>query len=828
MVVKFRRSTRQKKLKHGSNNRKSNNRKSNNRKSNNRRHDRNLIRNIIAGAFSPVSASRKIQSMVRGRSIRQSRKSDELKSLLSQGAVKYKNALEKLDFRGVNMKDQVLSRRVLNGAKFQKVDFTGSKFNGAKMTAVNADGAIFKNCEFKKAILIICEFKKCNFTNTNFEGLTANSCNFKLAKFSRELPLTRGIIPLFKNASFTDCDLRAALFFGVRLSLSLFKECNLERAMFYNMDINPVGMQILNCDLDNVLFQDSSILLPYIQFNAQYRNGGLKTIKNMKIVNTKTRQTIHQAVEFKNVTFENLHIEKVLFHSKTKFEDCNFTGLTLKAGRADPARNGEPEAISVQFYQAKFIRCMFNDCDFGEFLGHSSEYRECYFENCNLSKCDLRSSQFNGSNFVNCDLNGVKFIRCHLDNVAFRDGTVLSNIDFQECQGMAGMNFQGINLQGARMIGITDPGLNACNFRDANLRGVQFDFSQIHGSDFTGADLTGSNVRVAEGSEQTVGIPADQEEGRAVDTHKTFYNIRINMLVDFYQDKSQMTAPYTAASDELLRNMSVILLKRMINALDATAEEKSALNTGLNSCFTDRLNTYNFGQQIAGTDPSVNFRTLIYCALKYLEEQPKEFQDIYVQSLVIDSTQAYGPGGMSCAAGIVERFITVMEQAAVVVKDTKPEKAEEYVELINILTNDPKSLIKNYQQEWFEIHREGGPDAFAESAALDTIMDNYKVFLEAQFDYANLRGANKEKIERVIMNDPNAGVNITRDYIENSILFFGGRVKHNRHLGYFKMLRDRFYIRDRYNRLHRHSIKRRRRKKKKSRTSKKGRKGRKQ
>lgn len=814
MVVKFKRSTRQKKIKHRSNNRKSNN--------------RNLIRNIIAGAFSPVSASRKIQSMVRGRSIRQSRKGDELKSLLSQGAAKYKNALEKLDFRGVNMRDQVLSRRVLNGAKFQKVDFTGSKLNGAKLNKVNADGAIFKRCEFKKSLVNDCEFNKCNFTNTNFEGFIAKSCNFKLAKFSRELPLTGGIIPLFKNASFTDCDLRAALFFGPRLSLSLFMECNLEKAMFYNIDINPIGMQILNCNLDNVLFQDASILLPYIRFNGQYQNGGLKTIKNMKVVHTKKLGTIQQAVEFKNVTFENLHIEKVLFHKSAKFEDCNFIELKLKAGRANPELNGEPEAKSVQFYQAKFVRCMFNDCDFGEFIGHSSVYTDCYFENCNLSKSDLRSCSFNGSNFVNCDLNGVKFVRSQLDNVQFIDGTVLSNIDFQECQGMAGMNFQGLNLQGARMIGITDPGLNACNFRDSNLRGVQFDFSQIHGSDFTGADLTGCNVRVAEGSDQTVGIPADQEEGRAVDTHKTFYNIRINMLVEFYQDKSEMTAPYTAASDELLRNMAITLLKNTIDDLDATAEEKQALNTGLNSCFTDRLNTYNFGQQIAGTDPQVNFRTLIYCALKYLEAQPKEFRDIYVQSLVIDSTQAYGPGGMSCAAGIVERFITVMEQAAVVVKDTKPEKAEEYVELINILTNDPKSLIKNYQQEWFEIHREGGPDAFAESAALDTIMDSYKAFLEERFDYANLRGANREKIQRVIMNDPNAGVNITREYIENSILFFGGRVKDNRHFGYFRMLRDRFYIRDRYNRLHRHSIKRRRHKKKKSRTSKKGRKGRKQ
>ena len=788
--------------------------------------NKHILKDIIAGVFSPVSASRKIQSMVRGRSIRQSRKSDELKSLLSKGAAKYKNALEKLDFRGVNMRDQVLSRRVLNGAKFQKVDFTGSKLNGAKLTKVNAEGAIFKSCEFKKTKLGESNFKKCDFANTNFEGLIANSCSFRLCKFSRKLPFTSGVIPLLQNASFTECDLTAALFFGSHLSRTLFMRCNLSGAMFYNITYNPFGMQILNCDLDDVLFQDSSILLPYIKFDQNFNNGGLITIKNMKVVHTKKLAGIHQDVEFKNVTFENLHIEKVLFHNSAKFEDCNFTGLKLKAGRANPDLNGEPEAKSVQFYQAKFIRCMFSDCDFGEFIGHSSVYSDCYFENCNISKSDLRSCSFDGSNFVKCDLNGVKFIRSRLDNVQFRDGTVLSNIDFQECQGMAGMNFQGLNLQGARMIGITDPGLNACNFRDANLRGVQFDFSQIHGSDFTGADLTGSNVRVAEGSDQTVGIPADQEEGRAVDTHKTFYNIRINMLVDFYQDKSDIKNVDITKNDDELRDMALTLLILAIDDLDATAQERSALNTGLVSCFKDRLNSYNFGQQIAGTDPVVNFRTLIYCALKYLKAQPKEFRDIYVQSLVIDSTQAYGPGGMSCAAGIVERFVTVMEQAAVVVKDTRPEKAEEYVELINILTNDPKSLIKNYQQEWFEIHREGGPDAFAESAALDTIMDSYKAFLEKQFDYANLRGANREKIERIIMNDPNAGVNITREYIENSILFFGGRVKDNRHFGYFRMLRERFYIRDRYNRIHRHTTRTRRRRHKKGK-SKKDRKSRK-
>ena len=49
------------------------------------------------------------------------------------------------------MKDQVLSRRVLDGAKFQKVDFTGAKINGAKLNEINAIGANFTKAEVKKS-----------------------------------------------------------------------------------------------------------------------------------------------------------------------------------------------------------------------------------------------------------------------------------------------------------------------------------------------------------------------------------------------------------------------------------------------------------------------------------------------------------------------------------------------------------------------------------------------------------------------------------------------------------------------------------------------------
>lgn len=752
--------------------------------------NKKLIRNIIAGAFSPVSASRKIQSISRGRSSRQSNKSEKLVSLLSQGAPVYKRALQTLDFRGISMKGQVLSRRVLNGAKFQKVDFTDCKLNGAKLNNVNADGAVFKNAELKKTEATGSSFVKAVFLNSNMEGINIKNSFFTGARFERG----RGNSQVFfKKSLFDGCNFENAVFEAIIIApgatfKSSFKNCNLNGVKFIDITSLRAELEISRCNIDDLTLRNSSIIFPSIRSPVNDR--GEKIVNNLRIEEA-NKVKLTQSIIIDGVTFNNLLIDNVLFHDNASFTNCNFVDLKL---------NREGDEKFVQFYKGKFIACSFGNCDFGKFLGHSSQYLDCVFQNCNLSGCDLRASVFRGSSFINCNMDKVKFVRSRLNRVTFTEGTILSNIDFQECEGMEGMNFQGLNLQGARMIGITDPGLNACNFRDANLRGVQFDFSQIHGSDFTGADLTGSNVRVAEGSDQTVGIPADQEEGRAVDTHKTFYNIRINMLVDFYIEKANIQSPYTASSDNVLRQMALSEIRKMVTELDASDTDKRELNTSLDACFTQRLDSYNFGQAIAGTDPQVNFRKLIYCVIQYLLKQPKEFQDIYVQSLIMDSSQAYGPGGMSCAAGIVERFVTVMEQAAVVVKDTMPEKEEEYVELINIITNDPKSLIKNYQQEWFEIHREGGPDAFAESAALDTIMDSYKAFLEEQFDFANLRGANREKIERVIMNDPNAGVNITREYIENSILFFGGRVKDNRHLNYFKMLKERFYIRDRYKR----------------------------
>lgn len=756
------------------------------KKSRNNKINRRIVKQLIAGAFSPVSASRKIQSISRGRSVRQSKKAYELKSMFSQGATVYKRALQTLDFRGIDMTEQMLSRRVLDGAKFQKVDFTLSKLNGAKLNNVLADGAKFERCELKKAVSNNGSFNGAIFSNANLEGFNANSSNFSNCKFNA---LHSGSCKVMKS-KFAVCEMKNCLFDRVEYKDAEFNKTDLTGTTFSNkiMSSNP---KFIDCNLDNVTFDNTASMFTSIVSSIS-SNGNRNEINNLKIIYPKEKHIVNNNFIFNRFTFNNLHVSNILIRDGGgdggEFNNCTFSNLKF-----DKTANS-----IVQLFRIKFIKCSFIDCNFGEFLGHSSQYTECIFENCNLSKCDLRACDFKDSAFVGCNMNAVKFVRSSLERVDFVNDTVLTNVDFQECEGMEGMNFQGLNLQGAKMIGISDPGLNACNFRDANLRGVQFDFSQIHGSDFTGADLTGSNVRVAEGSDQTVGIPADQEEGRAVDTHKTFYNIRINLLVDFYMEKAKISSSSTPGSNDAIRTFALTTLRKMVSELDASDADKRELNTSLEACFTQRLNTYNFTQIIAGTSPQIDFKKLIYCVIEYLLIQPKEFKDIYVQSLIMDSSQAYGPGGMSCAAGIVERFVTVMEQAAAVVKDTVPAKAEEYTELINIITNDPKSLIKAYQQEWFEFHREGGPNAFAETASLDTIMNNYKDFLEEKFDFGNLRGSNKEKIRKVIMDDSTAGVYITRKYIEDAVLFFGGRIKDNRHLNYFKMLKERFYIKNRY------------------------------
>ena len=284
------------------------------------------------------------------------------------------------------MKGQVLSRRVLNGAKFQKVDFTDCKLNGAKLNNVNADGAVFKNAELKKTEATGSSFVKAVFLNSNMEGINIKNSFFTGARFERG----RGNLQaFFKNSLFDGCNLENAIFDAIIIASaatfkSSFKNCNLNGVKFIDISTARVELEISRCNVDDLTLKNSSIIFPAIHSPVNSR--GEMIVNNLRIEET-NKVKLTQPIIINDVTFNNLFINNVLFHDNANFTNCNFVDLKF---------NREGEQNFVQFFKGKFIGCTFGNCDFGKFLGHSSQYTDCVFQNCNLSGCDLRASAFRG------------------------------------------------------------------------------------------------------------------------------------------------------------------------------------------------------------------------------------------------------------------------------------------------------------------------------------------------------------------------------------------------------------------------------------------------
>ena len=757
---------------------------------------KNYYKKLIGGVLSPNTASKKIQNIYRTHDARRSQKVSDLQELLKKGVKIYENTIQNIDFKGVNMSGKVFSQKKFVKAKFQNVNFKEAKFNSAKFGKVLADNSNFEKCEFKNGIIKESTFNSANFKLANLESLTADLSKFNKCKFLGTEDTLKGVVKL-GSAKFLNCEITNSIFKFCDLHYTEFIKTNLEGTQFINNKFfSPlvVDLPIFDeCNLDNVSFIDNPFFFMNIKSTLS-TNGEKNTINNFKLIDTNPlhgakgwelrKQGINTGgafilrdeFQYDQFIFNNLEMDSIYIRDKAMFFNCTFNKLEMN---------------NVQLYSLIFDGCNFIDCNFGDLLGFSNNIYACTFKNCNLSKANVIASDLTNSTFSNCNMDAIKIQQSILEGVKFNEDTILTNINFQHCTGMEGMNFRGLNLQNCIFGAVDGQNLRGCDFRDANLQGTRFDYTQIHGSNFTGANLNGSSVRQAEGSHETVGIPSDLPIGRATDTHKAFYNIRINKLLDFYKfyvnkmtKKLGVKVPKPFTSNRQLTEYTFAILESIIKNMDKDFD-KEKLMTGLNSCFKERLDHYDFDQIIAGTDPPINFRELIFWAFIYMTDQSSNFKDLYVESLITDSTQAHGANGLSCAAGIIERFVTVMEQVASVLKDSIPEKKEEYEELIGIIENDPEKLIKKYMEEWFNIHKEGGEDEYREDTDKDILMKSYKEFLEEKFDVKNLRGDEKEKIEKLIIEHPDAGVDFLRNQIGVSF-FFGGRKTRRYHNNYRK------------------------------------------
>lgn len=762
------------------------------KRSKNKKFSRKIsLKDIIAGAFSPTSASVKIQTSARNRLKSQSNKRQYLDSLFSQGAAKYKKALQELDFRGINLDNQVLSRRVLDGANFEKVSFKKTKLNGCKLSSAKLNGAIFNETELKNIKATHASMKDCKFSNVNLTGSELNLCNLNKSEFNNTN---------FELTKLTNCNLDNCKFSNVNLEKSNFINCNLKNITM-DFDKLLVRLRVNKINLEGSTIDNVTI------------NNNLNIFKSLNNV-TNTIKSLILSSELKERVLTCIISDKI-------FIDCVFGNILLDDVRLNNCEFKNCEFLDESvFFRAKIDNCKFINCNFKNFRGHSSRYINCVFKGCDLKNIDFRSCAMKDIVFSDCTLNNSDFTNTHLINATFDTNTTLfqskmiqckfselhfsenvnlQQLDFQSSTGLENSNFDRLNMEAARLTGVV---LNGSTFRGTNLRGVQFDFSEIYGCNFTGANLQNANVNIAEGRYEAIGIPDDQADIGAVDTHKTFYSININALIDFYKKHSDINMSQKYSDNDALIDDTLTKFRAIVSNSDFSQEERIEILEGLMKCYQGRLDTFDFERIIAGTEPRINFRDLIYISIKYLDKQPKEFKELYLQFFIYDSTNAHGQGGLSCAPGIVERLITIMSQAAAPLKDSISSKQEEYQELIHIISNDPHALMITYNQDWFDYHRDS-KNPFPEDASPEVIINDFIKFMKMKFKYDEQNSTQKKKLEKVIMEHDLVGVEKLKEMIDGEYLFFAEgliyrskKYLHNlkkfKPLNIFKLLRTRF------------------------------------
>jgi len=97
--------------------------------------------------------------------------------------------------------------------KLRNCNFQNATLNRADLTGVDCWGSNFTDADMRFSTLSTGRFGSCNFTNTNFEGVTAINADFG----GSDLCLAR----------FVAADLRGSNFKGADLAGVDFSDCNL-------------------------------------------------------------------------------------------------------------------------------------------------------------------------------------------------------------------------------------------------------------------------------------------------------------------------------------------------------------------------------------------------------------------------------------------------------------------------------------------------------------------------------------------------------------------------------------------------------------------------
>ena len=211
--------------------------------------------------------------------------------------------------------------------------------------------------------------------------------------------------------------------------------------------------------------------------------------------------------------------------------------------------------------------------------------------------------------------------------------------------------------------------------------------------------------------------------------HRESAKINYEKLNTFLENILNITVPPNMYFPDFIYNT----LASFIDESNFTEEEKEEKIDGLERIMEERLGYLNYD------DFPIQLRDSIFYVLEYVDRQPIEFKEMYVNTFIKDCVQAYevdgeNNDGMTCAAGALERIVMSLVPACVM-----DENNENYKRLIDIIIANPSVLIPEYIKDWYKLHKTGTPGAFPPGTTEEEKKNDLKNYLLEKFpEYSTL------------------------------------------------------------------------------------------
>ena len=410
------------------------------------------------------------------------RESEKFKSLINEGAAKYKKKIPTLHTRGLILKAIKLSAKPLQGIDLRGADLTEAQLNKIKLNDAKLNGVNFTKAELNQAILINADLTNANFDRTLLESVDFTGANLTRAKFKN----TRLNKAIFKNANLTNAN-----FDGTDLTNTDFTDADLTRAKFENDMFrltNFTGAELkeailINADLTNVNFDNAGL---------ERTNFTNATLKRAKFENAKLILTNFTGA---NLTEANLTEASL---TNVKFDNANLNSTDFTGANLTRAKFSKNILISTNFTGANLTEAIFLNTT-------TSSAKLPIFRNTNLTRATLDKLEYiskltnNGNILTELTIkggnNGTQYIaiekNLRLENIELQNSTLI-NID------LITSNLKGVNFSGSTMTStafsncnISDCNFSDCNFKDITSNLITFNRCVIDNCNFSNAKLIG-------------------------------------------------------------------------------------------------------------------------------------------------------------------------------------------------------------------------------------------------------------------------------------------------------------------------------------------------